>query len=246
MGDFEELLPRIERIEGWLRVEQARRLWDEASRVRSGGQIVEIGSYQGKSTIVLATGAPPGVTVYAIDPHAGNDRGPGEWSGAAEDGQADYDAFSRNLHEAGCAHRVRHVRQFSQLAQGSVIGPVDLLYVDGAHGYRPAVSDISEWGDRVPVGGTMLIHDAFSSVFVTLAVSRLLFFTGSWRYLGRDRSLVRYRREALTWQRRLANAGRQMACLPWFGRNLVIKALRTIGLESAGRVLGHEPGAGVY
>ena len=53
----------------------------------AGEQIVEIGSFRGRSTIVLASGAPDGVAVVAIDPHAGNDRGPQEIDGLRRRGR---------------------------------------------------------------------------------------------------------------------------------------------------------------
>ena len=42
------------------------------------GRIVEIGSFRGRSMIVLASAAAPGVELVAIDPHGGSDRGPQE------------------------------------------------------------------------------------------------------------------------------------------------------------------------
>ena len=57
---------------------QGKALYEAARDCPHGGQIVEIGSFQGRSTIVLASAAPDGGDgVIAIDPHAGNDRGPG-------------------------------------------------------------------------------------------------------------------------------------------------------------------------
>ena len=44
------------------------------------GRIVEIGSFRGRSTIVLRRAAAPGVELVAIDPHGGGDRGPQEIS----------------------------------------------------------------------------------------------------------------------------------------------------------------------
>ena len=133
---------------------------------------MEIGSFRGRSTIVLAAAAADGVEVVAIDPHAGNDRGPQEIDGFADEAATDRDVFDANLAAAGVADRVRHVAAFSAAAHGDVDGPIDVLYIDGAHRYGPARDDIRDWGARVADGGTLLIHDAFSSVGVTLAIVR--------------------------------------------------------------------------
>ena len=84
----------------------------------------------------------------------------------------------------------------SPAAHGAVEGEIDLLYVDGAHRYAPARDDIDSWGARVPPGGRMLVHDAFSSVGVTLAILRLLVFSREFAYAGRSGSLAEYRRAA--------------------------------------------------
>ena len=84
-------------VEGWLTEEQAEMLASAAAACPADGEIVEIGSFRGLSTIVLATHAPEGAAVVAIDPHAGNDRGPRELDGFAEAAAADQVAFERNL-----------------------------------------------------------------------------------------------------------------------------------------------------
>ena len=91
------------------------------------------------------------------------------------------------------ADRVRHVRKFSADALGDVTGLVSLLYVDGAHRFGPARDDLARWGGRVAPGGTMLVHDAFSSIGVTLALLTVC-TSGAWRYRGRIGSLAEYER----------------------------------------------------
>ncbi|HMC41722.1 MAG TPA: class I SAM-dependent methyltransferase, partial [Acidimicrobiales bacterium] len=147
--------------------------------------------------------------------------------------------FHANLHRAGVGDRVRHVRAFSDRALAAVEGEVDLLFVDGAHRYGPALSDIRVWGGRVRSGGTMLIHDSFSSVGVTLALVRELAFGGRFHYLARTGSLAEYRREPVAGHRRVGNALRQLAQLPWFARNVAIKLLFVTRLRPLARVLGH-------
>ncbi len=47
-------------VEGWMTPGQARLLWDWRRAVRAGGRIVEIGSFRGRSMIVLARRSAPG------------------------------------------------------------------------------------------------------------------------------------------------------------------------------------------
>jgi len=227
----------IPAVDGWLTDAQAAMLADAAAACPPDGEIVEIGSFRGKSTIVLAKSAPEGAGIVAIDPHAGTDRGPHEIAGYADEAASDRRLFERNLAAAGVHHRVRHVAEFSDKAHSAVHGSIDVLYIDGAHRYRPARADIRDWGSRVAEGGTMLIHDSFSSVGVTMAIVRELMFGGRFRYVGRSRSLTQYRADLTGRPRRarMRNAARQAAELPWFVRNVGLKVLLSAGL---GRVLG--------
>ena len=225
-ASFADAARAIEGVEGWLTEAQARRLWDAATAMSDRGRIVEIGSFRGRSTVVLALAAAGRAEeIVAIDPHAGNDRGPREIGGFEAEAATDHDVFNANLERAGVRGRVRHVRRFSSAATGDVDGGIDVLYVDGAHRYLPALDDVRTWGDRVTEGGTLLVHDAFSSVGVTLALLRSTVFDRRWRYVGRSGSLVEYRREAVVGAGRVRNVARQLAQLPWFARNLVLKVL---------------------
>jgi predicted O-methyltransferase YrrM len=206
--------------------------------VHGPARIVEIGSFRGRSTIVLRRAAAPDVEVVAIDPHGGGDRGPREISPDAARGEADHEAFHANLRRAGVDAGVRHVRRMSQDALAEVEGAVDLLYVDGAHRYRPARADIERWGERVAPGGTMLVHDAYNAVGVMLAQLRVLVLSRSWRYVGRTRSLAEYRREELAGEERLRNAARQLRGIPWFVRNGLIKVALVARLRPVARRLG--------
>ncbi len=236
---FAQTFEDVADVQGWMTEAQAQRLWDRAKELTPPAQVVEIGSYQGRSAIVFGRAVAPGVSVVAIDPHAGNDRGPQQIEAEPDEGQADHEAFLANLAAAGVEDTVRHVRIPSQEAHGAVEGEVDVLYIDGAHRYVPARDDIRDWGARVREGGTLLIHDSFSSVGVTLALVTQLFFSSRYRYVGRSGSMTEYRRQRLGLRARLANAGRQAAQLPWFARNVLIKVLILVGLGRLTRYLGH-------
>ncbi len=230
-------------VDGWMTHGQARALYDAAAACPAGGRIVEIGSFRGRSTIVLASAAPDGAEIVAIDPHAGNDRGPQEIDGYADAANVDHDVFNANLADAGVSDRVRHVRALSDAAHDAVHDPIDVLYIDGAHRFAPARADIVDWGARVRPGGTMLIHDSFSSIGVTLAILRELVPSSEWEYVGRSRSLAVYEKRSVG---RAGNAARQAAQLPWFAKNVALKVLLTLGLGKLLRTLGKPEPAWPY
>jgi predicted O-methyltransferase YrrM len=233
--DLASVMETVADVDGWMTPGQASTLFDAARRCPHDGLIVEIGSFRGRSTIVLASAAAPGVEVVAIDPHAGNDRGPQEIDGFADEAADDHQVFLDNLARAGVADRVRHLRMFSDAALAQIDRPIDVLYIDGAHRYAPARADIRQYGGRVADGGTMLIHDSFSSIGVTSAIMRELAAGGRFRYVGRSRSMTIYRADlATSGSGRGRNAARQLAQLPWFARNVALKVLLSVGL---GKVL---------
>ncbi len=239
-AELDDVRTAVADIEGWLSDDQVERLHHAARRLPAGGRIVEIGSFRGRSTVVLALSAPQAGELVAIDPHAGNDRGPQEYQGYEDAAAQDHEVFLSNLEAAAVRDRVRHVRQLSSEALGEVAGDVDLLYIDGAHRYAPARDDLVAWGRRVPDGGTLVIHDAFSSVGVTLALVRTMFASPRFAYVGRSGSLAEYAAGRLTGAQRVRSGVQQAAQLPWFVRNLAVKLLLLLRLGRVARLLGSD------
>jgi hypothetical protein len=77
-------------------------------------------------------------------------------------------------------------------------------------------------------------------VGVTGAIAAELLLSRRWRYVGRSRSLAEYRREPVVGRARLRNVARQLAEVPWFARNLAVKALLVARLGRLARALGHD------
>ena len=240
---FDEVSGLIADVDGWLSPDQAARLYAAAASTQPGQTIVEIGSFRGRSTVVLASAAPDGVDVVTIDPHAGTDRGPQEIRGYQTAAVGDHEVFIANLAAAGVGDRVRHVREFSDDAHSAVTGPISVLYIDGAHRFAPARQDIRKWGARVERDGTMLLHDSFSSVGVTRAICRELMFGRRFRYVGRSRSLAEYRNDLGSGALAVTiNSTRQLAQLPWFAKNIAIKVMLTLRLGGViSRFTGRRP-----
>jgi predicted O-methyltransferase YrrM len=220
---FEDGFALAERIPGWLTQPQARRLFEEVLALPSGATVVEIGSHQGRSTVVLAS-ARDDVEVVAIDPFVGGKFG----------GELSRRLFERNLREHGVSERVRLVAERSELVRPTWHAPVGLVYVDGKHDCWSAGEDL-RWAGFLPPGGRVLVHDAFSSIGVTLAVLLFVLPGRELRYLGRVGSLATFERG----RPRLADRLRILAELPWWTRNVGIKILLRLRLRPLARAVGH-------
>lgn len=238
MSEFSHVFASLAEVNGWMTHDQAQRLWNRSSELTSGATVVEIGSFQGRSMCVLASAAAPGVTLYAIDPHGGNDRGPQEIEGFAEEAESDHQLFLRNLETAGVRDRVTYLRKFANDALTDVPQNIDLLYVDGAHRFAPASQDIRQWGSKVKDGGRLLVHDSFSSIGVTMALVVLTFWSRDWTYEGRSQSMAQFRKGRTTPAQRLRSFLSQTAQLPYFALNLVYKVLLAARLKPLAKALG--------
>lgn len=224
---FEDAFTQVAELPGWLTRAQARALWDAAADARG---IVEIGSHHARSTIVLARAAAGRVT--AVDPF------PADWRYGAVDTETHCRA---NLAAAGVADRVDLRVATSREVREGWHEPLDLVYVDGKHDYWTVRDDL-RWGEHVRPGGVLLVHDAFSSLGVTLGLLRELLVSPHLRYTGRVGSLARLERARPGAADRLRVLGE----LPWFARNLVVKLLLRLGLRRGARLLGHGDTADPY
>lgn len=139
-------------VGGWLSDAQGRALFDAASSATGAGVIVEIGSWKGRSTTWLASGARlAGQRVYAIDPHRGS----------REDPAVDtLNEFLANLARNGLADVVEPMVMTSEEAAARIAGPIELLFIDGDHSYEAVRRDAELWLPRLMDGGTVMFHDA--------------------------------------------------------------------------------------
>lgn len=153
-------------------------LYDLASQISVGGTIVEIGSFQGKSTVCLGLGAKqvPGVKVYAIDSFED------VWvDQRTHYGMDNHAALLMNLCLQSVADIVRVValpsRRVSRAWGQRTVKPpredgsgynvewheslplIDLLFIDGSHEYADVLADLGHWHYPVSPNGRILMHD---------------------------------------------------------------------------------------
>ena len=231
-GAFDGAYARADPIPGWLTRDQARVLFEAASAVGAGGTIVEIGSHQGRSTVVLAAAALTRCTVVAIDPFVD------DWRYGRPDTES---ILRKHLEGTGVSAAVELQVTSSKEARAGWSRPIDLLYIDGKHDYWTVRDDL-RWAEHVVAGGTVLVHDAFSSIGVTLAVLRTTTTTPRLRYVGRTGSLARF----VTARASVTDRLRPLASLPWWLRNIVVKVLLRLRLRALARILRHDDTADPY
>lgn len=124
---------------------------------KSKGNIVEIGSWKGRSTIWLAKGMLASKKkfrfVYAVDPHENMEAGDVRLAGKS------YGEFLKNLVRAKVREEVIPVVKTSAVAVATWTEKVGLVFIDGSHNYEDVAYDFLMWSKFVGEGGYIALHD---------------------------------------------------------------------------------------
>ena len=169
---LEEILDIIDRIpERMCSGSQPRFLYELSSDTKDLGEIVEIGTCAGKSTIALAFGqqAKQGRPIYTID-------------------IAEHPEIDKNIESAGVGEFIERVVERSSLLGKKWDKSIELLFIDGDHRYNGIVSDLRHWCRHVAPGGKVAFHDypGFEGVNETWKVAFRYFFSqpNIWRVVA--------------------------------------------------------------
>jgi len=146
-------------IEGALAYSEAELLYRLASKCTGRGVIVEVGSFQGKSTIFLGKGSLSAshTKVYAIDPHQG------EMHKSVYDYAPTWDQFCFNIEKHGVKDITVLIQNTSEEAARNFTEPIELIFIDGLHDYQSVKQDFLIWFPKVIDGGIMAFHDTCNS-----------------------------------------------------------------------------------
>jgi predicted O-methyltransferase YrrM len=147
------------RIPGFLSKDEARFIGMVAASAPARGTILEIGSFKGRSTAMLAKVSQRyGLgRVVAVDPHNFNSA---ELQGlrTAPD-TSTFDEFSANILSAGVADFVDARRQYSTGVSKDWKSPIRFLWIDGDHSHLGAKSDFDGFLPYLVPGGVVAFHD---------------------------------------------------------------------------------------
>lgn len=125
---------------------------------------VEVGSWQGKSVIYLATqlrAFGKRARIDAVDTWDGGDDTLLQSQIAALGGSdALFARFMSNVRQAGCENLINPVRSYSVTASRQYQDEsLDVVYIDAGHSYEQVLADIYAWYPKVKPGGIIAGHD---------------------------------------------------------------------------------------
>jgi MMP 1-O-methyltransferase len=164
--NLDQYLRLSEALPGWTRGAEARELARMSHAVGAGAQIVEIGSFFGAGTILLA--GPRRVRgsglVHCVDPFDGTGD---EFSVphyrrilAELGGGSLRDHFERNIRDAGLGPWVRvHQGRAGDVARRWTTA-IDLLYLDGDQSREGVREAYDSWAGFLRIGGCIALHNS--------------------------------------------------------------------------------------
>lgn len=165
-----ETLAAFEAAKGFMPVGEGLALYAAATRAAALGlPLLEVGTYCGRSTILLADAArEAGVSAITVDHHRGSEEQQPGWEyhdptvADPEIGLMDtLPTFRRTLHRAGLEEHVIAIVGRSPQVAAAWGGPLGLVFIDGGHTDEHASGDYEGWALHLAVGGTLVIHDVF-------------------------------------------------------------------------------------
>ena len=165
---------------GGLTDDEGIALYDLARLLPNESVIVEIGSWLGKSAIILsrAVKRKKGATLFCVDPfNADGDSESlqGYRRRAQGLGGRLYDQFVFNLKQYGNYKCVQVLNGYSYDFSRNWDTPIDLLFIDGNHAYEAVRRDFTEWSPFVKPGGYIVMHDvSFDPGFVHQGPARVV------------------------------------------------------------------------
>ncbi|HEY3867023.1 MAG TPA: class I SAM-dependent methyltransferase [Actinocrinis sp.] len=154
---------------GFMPEHEARALYAAALDGAARGPLVEIGTYLGRSTILLAAAARTrGRKLVTVDHHRGSEEHQPGWEYHdpalvdPETGRMDtLPAARRALARAGVEDDVILVVGKSPEVAALWSAPLGFVFIDGGHTDAAAQADYAGWAPLVVAGGLLAIHDVF-------------------------------------------------------------------------------------
>lgn len=181
-------------IDGWLTFGEARALYELARCLPDESPVaVEIGSWLGRSSLVLAKGMrlKSNPVLHCVDPFNadGGQAGKAWYSSHDPRGGSLKAEFIANMEKHGVWDSIDLMEGYSFHFAEKFSAEVDLLFIDGNHDYDAVVRDFSGWSKHLKRGGLIAFHDVGMHPGVTRAVEEHVLKHGQYEEIKRVDSL---------------------------------------------------------
>ncbi len=154
-----EVWAKVDAVHGFMGLRECGLLYRAARFWPAVGPVIELGSYKGRSTTVLALA---GRQVHSVD----------AWNPATFEASAlganfipddaALDDFRNNMRQAGVESSVTVNRGFTtEVAKGWQTSCA-ILFIDAGHNYPDVRADMDAWLPHLALDGLLLLHDTFS------------------------------------------------------------------------------------
>ncbi|WP_217196373.1 class I SAM-dependent methyltransferase [Streptomyces buecherae] len=170
MSPKPEIVAAFEAAKGFMPLDEGLALYEAAQEAGARGlPLLEVGTYCGRSTLLLAAAArEAGTVVVTVDHHRGSEEQQPGWEYHDPSlvdprvGLMDtLPTFRRTLHAAGLEGHVIAVVGKSPRVAAVWGGRLGLVFIDGGHTDEHASGDYAGWAPHLAQGGLLVIHDVF-------------------------------------------------------------------------------------
>lgn len=153
----ENLLKEVETVEGYLAPNEMRFLALLAAYPTAKGDILEIGSFKGKSTVILAKSANlvRQTEVHAVDPMTA----PSETDPDLRGDASSFGDFQKNIAAHAVADKIEFHKTFSYELAKTWNKFLRFLWIDGDHTYEGTKKDFDGFAPHLAAGAIVAIHD---------------------------------------------------------------------------------------
>ncbi len=155
-------IDKFHSLDGWLTDKEAVGLYSIASRLSRNATVVEIGSWQGKSTFCIAKGLASGI-VYAIDPFNADGGFDVESDREYKQKKGSEDLlenFTSNMERLEVLKKIVVKQGYSYQFQGD-ISSINFLFIDGDHSIEGCKTDFDLYSPKIIPGGFIAFHDYY-------------------------------------------------------------------------------------
>jgi predicted O-methyltransferase YrrM len=167
-----DLIEAARAAAGFMPHDEGLALAEVATAYVGVGPVLEVGTYQGKSTLYLISGAraagtmPP--SVITVDHHRGSEEHQPGWEYHDPSlvdplsGRLDtLPGLRATLAAAGVEDEAIVIIGRSKDVARHWATPLGMVFIDGGHSEEAAATDYESWAPHVAEGGALAIHDVF-------------------------------------------------------------------------------------